>query len=114
MPRHRRATGAPAASPADQADHGTGRRWPAAGRGANHRAHILFPDRTGVYPAGTQAVPALRMTLTYSVANGQSCSLDSFPEQLHNPRTDHATFANLMPDSLMSAVVDCINRGRHC
>lgn len=82
---------------------------------ANHRAHIVFPDKnTGACPAGTKAVPELRMRLTYSVPSGRSFSLDSFPEQLHNPLTDHGDFVNVMPDGLMAGVVDCINRGRFC
>jgi hypothetical protein len=81
---------------------------------ANHRSHIVFPEASGACPAGTKAVPQLRFTLTYSVPNGQSFSLDTFPEQLHNPLTDHADFANVMPDKLMSQAVDCVNRGRRC
>lgn len=82
---------------------------------ANHRAHIVFPDKaTGACPAGTRAVPELRMILTYNVPSGRSFSLDSFPEQLHNPLTDHGDFVNVMPDTLMADAVDCINRGRSC
>jgi hypothetical protein len=81
---------------------------------ANHRAHVLFPDAAGACPAGTKAIPQLRMTLTYSVPSGRSYSVDSFPEQLHNPLTDHADFENLMPDSLMTTAVNCINRGQRC
>jgi hypothetical protein len=82
---------------------------------ANHRAHIVFPDAaSGACPAGTKAVPQLKMTLTYSVPGGRSYSLDTFPEQLHNPLTDHADFVNVMPDRLMSNAVNCINRGRRC
>jgi len=82
---------------------------------ANHRTHITFPDKTtGACPDGSKAVPELHMTLTYSVPSGRSFSLDSFPEQLHNPLTDHADFENVMPDALMANVVDCINRGRLC
>ena len=54
------------------------------------------------------------MTLTYTVPAGRSFALDTFPEQLHNPLTDHADFENVMPDALMASVVDCINRGRRC
>ena len=79
---------------------------------ANHRAHIVFPAADGRCPRGTQAVPQLRMTLTFRVPNGPRFALDTFPEQLHNPLTDHADFANVMPDELMASVVDSINRGR--
>jgi hypothetical protein len=81
---------------------------------ANHRTHIVFPDQGGACPQGTQPVPQLRMTLTYSVPQGPSYALDAFPEQLHNPITDHGDFVNVMPDRLMRFVVDCINRGRRC
>ncbi|MFI6477021.1 DUF1996 domain-containing protein [Nonomuraea sp. NPDC050663] len=80
---------------------------------ANHRTHVLFPQG-GRCPAGTRAIPQLRMILTYSVPTGPSYALDAFPEQKHNPITDHADFANVMPDRLMSTVVNCINRGRRC
>jgi hypothetical protein len=82
---------------------------------ANHRAHIVFPDKaTGACPEGTKAVPQLRLTLTYRVPSGRSFAVDSFPDQLHNPLTDHADFVNVMPDGLMRTVVDCINSGRDC
>ncbi|WP_242579633.1 DUF1996 domain-containing protein [Streptomyces sp. MST-110588] len=83
---------------------------------ANHRTHIVFPDRvTGRCPAATKAVPQLRMRLTYSVpARPLAFAVDSFPEQLHKPVTDHADFADFMPRSLMAAAVRCINSGRRC
>jgi hypothetical protein len=81
---------------------------------ANHRTHVVFPGQNGACPQGTRAIPQLRMTLAYSVPQGQSFALDAFPEQKHNPVTDHADFANVMPDRLMRFVVDCINRGRRC
>jgi hypothetical protein len=54
------------------------------------------------------------MVLSYDVPTGSLISLDSFPEQKHNPLTDHADFANLMPDALMRLAVNCINTGRTC
>lgn len=81
---------------------------------ANHRTHILFPDRAGQCPAGTNAVPQLRMTISYSLPAQRVFALDSFPEQLRNPATDHGDFANLMPRSLMNRAVNCINRGQRC
>ncbi|GAA3131312.1 hypothetical protein GCM10020001_061820 [Nonomuraea salmonea] len=54
------------------------------------------------------------MTLTYAVPQGPSFALDAFPEQKHNPVTDHADFVNVMPDRLMQNVVNCINQGRRC
>jgi len=81
---------------------------------ANHRTHVTFPAANGRCAAGTKAIPQLRMTLGYSVPRGASFAVDSFPEQLHNPITDHADFENVMPARLMNTVVNCINRGRRC
>ncbi|MBG0829151.1 DUF1996 domain-containing protein [Planomonospora sp. ID67723] len=81
---------------------------------ANHRTHVLFPDENGACPAGTRPVPQLRMTLAYATPRTPSFALDAFPEQLHNPVTDHADFANVMPDRLMRFAVNCINQGRRC
>ncbi|MFB4266254.1 DUF1996 domain-containing protein [Nonomuraea sp. GTA35] len=81
---------------------------------ANHRTHVVFPDQGGACPQGTRAIPQLRMTLAYNVPQGPSYAVDAFPEQKHNPVTDHGDFANVMPDRLMQFVVSCINRGRRC
>ena len=81
---------------------------------ANHRTHVLFPDSGGACPAGTKAIPQLRMTLTYRVPQGKVFAVDAFPEQLHNPVTDHGDFANVMPAALMDRAVNCINTGRRC
>ncbi|MGW4473683.1 DUF1996 domain-containing protein [Nonomuraea sp. NPDC004354] len=81
---------------------------------ANHRTHVVFPGQGGACPQGARAIPQLRMILAYSVPQGPSYALDAFPEQLHNPVTDHADFANVMPDRLMAFAVNCINRGRRC
>jgi hypothetical protein len=81
---------------------------------ANHRAHIVFPSQNGSCPSRTTAVPQLRLSLTYSVPNGRSFAVDSFPEQLHDPVTDHGDFTNVMPAGLMTFVVGCINGGRRC
>jgi outer membrane biosynthesis protein TonB len=81
---------------------------------ANHRTHVLFPDKSGACPAGTQAIPQLRMTLTFRVPPGKVYAVDAFPEQLHNPVTDHGDFVNVMPVALMDRAVTCINSGRRC
>jgi hypothetical protein len=81
---------------------------------ANHRDHIKFPDTRGRCAAGTKAVPALQMRLTYNVPRGSLFVLDSFPDEKHNPVTDHGDFVNVMPDRLMTRVVQCINRGQRC
>ncbi|MFE7121293.1 DUF1996 domain-containing protein [Streptomyces sp. NPDC057654] len=82
---------------------------------ANHRTHLTFPDKTtGRCQSGFKAVPQLRMTLAYKVPPGPNFAVDSFPEQLRKPVTDHADFANFMPGALMDSVVRCINSGRRC
>jgi len=81
---------------------------------ANHRTHIVFPDKSGACPANTQPVPALRMTLTYDVPAGPVFAVDGFPEVRHNPSTDHGDFVNVMPAATMKRVVDCLNSGRNC
>ncbi len=81
---------------------------------ANHRTHILFPDAKGACPAGTKAVPQLRITLAYDVPQNAKFAVDGFPDQLHNPITDHNDFVNVMSKRLMADVVNCINSGRRC
>ncbi|GAB3479056.1 DUF1996 domain-containing protein [Amycolatopsis cihanbeyliensis] len=81
----------------------------------NHRDHLRFVERDGECPRGTRAVPQLRYTLVYDTPNEvQGFALDSFPEQAHNPKTDHAAFINVMPRRLMNFAVRCINSGRSC
>jgi Domain of unknown function (DUF1996) len=81
---------------------------------ANHRDHIKFPDQRGRCAAGTKAVPALQMRLTYNVPRGSLFVLDSFPDEKHSPLTDHGDFVNVMPQRLMNRVVQCVNSGRRC
>jgi hypothetical protein len=77
-----------------------------------HRTHTSFADpTTGACPAGTKAIPQLRITLSYRVPDGASYALDTFPEQLRKAVTDHSDFENVMPDRLMRVVVAAINRG---
>jgi hypothetical protein len=83
---------------------------------ANHRSHIVFqlPDGSGRCPKSTVAVPKLTIKLEYNVPPGRSFALDGFPEQLHNPITDHNDFIDVMPDSLMAQAANCINTGQRC
>ncbi|QES51688.1 hypothetical protein DEJ50_31395 [Streptomyces venezuelae] len=78
------------------------------------RTHLRFAAPNGVCPQGTFAVPELRISLAYEVPPGARIALDSFPEQRHSPRTDHAMFVNVMTDDRMAGIVACINEGRHC
>jgi len=81
---------------------------------ANHRTHVAFARPDGTCPDGFQPIPQLVQRITYSVPPGPSYALDSFPEQLHKPITDHSDFINVMPERLMQRAVNCINSGRRC
>ncbi|WP_246278354.1 DUF1996 domain-containing protein [Phytohabitans rumicis] len=80
----------------------------------NHRAHLVFPVVGGACPAGTFAVPRLRVTLEYARPDGDRFAIDAFPNQGNSPRTDHAFFVNLMPVPLMAKIVRCLNTGVAC
>jgi hypothetical protein len=84
----------------------------------NHRDHIVFADDNGNCKNGFKAVPQLVVTLTYNIPQdvqekGQY-KVDSFPEEEHDPFSDHDDFANVMSNQIMSRVVDCINEGKTC
>ncbi|MFF7856216.1 DUF1996 domain-containing protein [Streptomyces sp. NPDC007904] len=90
---------------------------------ANHRTHMAFVDAAGNCPAGFKAVPQLVQRIVYDVDapsledGGRTTPLfavDSFPEQLHKPVTDHGDFINVFDEDLMREMVDCINSGRTC
>ncbi|MEU7151388.1 DUF1996 domain-containing protein [Streptomyces sp. NPDC045456] len=81
---------------------------------ANHRTHVVFPGRNGQCGNGFRPIPRLVQRLTYAIPPNTSYAVDSFPDQLHNPVTDHGDFINLMPQRLMRTAVDCINSGRDC
>ncbi|MER6956751.1 DUF1996 domain-containing protein [Streptomyces sp. NPDC000618] len=90
---------------------------------ANHRTHVAFAAADGTCPAGFEAVPQLVQRIVYDVDapslqdGGKTTPLfavDSFPEQLHKPVTDHGDFINVFDEKLMREMVDCINVGRTC
>ncbi|MET9699888.1 DUF1996 domain-containing protein [Streptomyces sp. NPDC006529] len=81
---------------------------------ANHRTHVAFAGKDGACPAGFKAIPQLVQRIVYGVAPGARFAVDSFPEQLHKPVTDHGDFINVMSDGLMANAVRCINGGRAC
>jgi len=90
---------------------------------ANHRTHVAFADASGACPNGFEAIPQLVQRIVYDVKapslqdGGRTTPLfavDSFPEQLHKPVTDHGDFINVFDASLMKEVVSCINGGRNC
>ncbi|MEJ1196433.1 MULTISPECIES: DUF1996 domain-containing protein [unclassified Streptomyces] len=89
---------------------------------ANHRDHMAFVQADGSCGNGFQAIPQLQVRLVYdiptpTIENGSvqnPYAVDSFPEQLHKPITDHNDFINVMDEDLMNEVVDCINSGEDC
>ncbi|NUK91517.1 DUF1996 domain-containing protein [Streptomyces lunaelactis] len=81
---------------------------------ANHRTHVTFARPNGACPKGFRAIPQLVQRITYKIAPGSVFAVDSFPEQLHKPVTDHGDFINVMSASLMRKAVSCINNGRRC
>ncbi|MEU5624758.1 DUF1996 domain-containing protein [Streptomyces tendae] len=90
---------------------------------ANHRTHMAFAAADGSCPEGFRAVPRLVQRVVYDVAapsledGGKTVPLfavDSFPEQLHKPVTDHSDFINVFDEDLMGEMVECINSGREC
>jgi hypothetical protein len=85
---------------------------------ANHRTHIVFPDQAGRCAAGFTAVPQLRITLVYDIPHDiqvkKQYKVDSFPSEKHNPLSDHDDFANVMSQSIMNQLVNCINRNKTC
>nr|WP_079176493.1 DUF1996 domain-containing protein [Streptomyces sp. MUSC 14] len=90
---------------------------------ADHRTHMAFTGPDGSCPAGFRAIPQLVQRIVYDVRapslrdGGRTVPLfaiDSFPDQLHKPVTDHSDFINLFDARLMREMVDCINSGRAC
>ncbi|MFF3071570.1 DUF1996 domain-containing protein [Kitasatospora sp. NPDC057904] len=81
---------------------------------ANHRSHTAFANDRGQCPKGFHPVPQLVMTVSYVIPPGQFYAVDSFPEQVHKPVTDHADFINVMNRPLMDKAVACINSGMKC
>ncbi|MFG2768808.1 DUF1996 domain-containing protein [Streptomyces sp. NPDC048350] len=82
---------------------------------ANHRTHVAFADpASGRCGNGFRAIPQLVQRIVYDVPPGPGFAVDSFPEQLHKPITDHGDFINVFDQGLMRRVVSCINEGRRC
>ncbi|MGZ3146485.1 DUF1996 domain-containing protein [Lentzea chajnantorensis] len=86
---------------------------------ANHRDHVRFADKqTGACPQGFKAIPQLRISISYDISRdvqqkGQY-QLDAFPEENHNPFSDHNDFANVNSEQTMNKIVKCVNDGRKC
>ncbi|MER5253694.1 DUF1996 domain-containing protein [Streptomyces sp. NPDC002855] len=82
---------------------------------ANHRTHVAFADaRSGACPQGFKAIPQLVQRIVYDVPPGPGFAVDSFPEQLHKPITDHGDFINVFDERLMNRMAKCINSGQRC
>ncbi|XXZ48857.1 DUF1996 domain-containing protein [Streptomyces cavourensis] len=81
---------------------------------ANHRTHVAFARADGRCPKGFRAIPQLVQRIVYDVPPGPGFAVDSFPEQLHKPITDHGDFINVFDQRLMKTMVRCINDGRRC
>jgi hypothetical protein len=85
----------------------------------NHRKHVAFADQaTGACPQGFRAIPQLRITVAYDIpqdvqTKGQY-ALDSFPEENHNPFSDHNDFINVNSAQTMQRIATCINKGKNC
>ncbi len=81
---------------------------------ANHRTHVAFAGADGRCPSGFKAIPQLVQRIVYDVPPEPNFAVDSFPEQLHKPVTDHGDFINVFADREMRRLVSCINRGDRC
>ncbi|MCX4761451.1 DUF1996 domain-containing protein [Streptomyces sp. NBC_01275] len=89
---------------------------------ANHRTHVAFAAADGTCANGFKAIPQLQVRLVYNVPtptiqNGvvkNAYAVDTFPENLHKPITDHNDFINFFSTNLMNKMVNCINTGKKC
>ncbi|GAB2584385.1 DUF1996 domain-containing protein [Streptomyces capparidis] len=81
---------------------------------ANHRTHVAFAAADGSCPQGFRAIPQLVQRLVYDVPAQPNFAVDSFPEQLHKPVTDHGDFVNVLSDRQNRQVANCLNSGRRC
>ncbi len=80
----------------------------------DHTEHLRYPDESGECGDDEVPVPALRITVDYDPPPGRSFAIDSFPEQQHDPITDHALLEYLSSKSRAQAGAHCINSARRC
>jgi hypothetical protein len=85
----------------------------------NHRDQVAFADKTtGACPQGFVAIPQLRITLSYDIPRNVQIkgqyALDSFPEENHNPFSDHNDFINVNSAQTMQRIATCINKAKVC
>jgi hypothetical protein len=81
---------------------------------ADLRSHMAYPDEQGDCSDGFEPVPALRITLTYDQPAGRAFSIDSFPDNQHDPSTDHSDYENFARQDLNDAGLTCIQQGQEC
>ena len=80
----------------------------------DHISHTAFPDSKGNCEDGFEPIPALREVLTYNQPGGKAFSIDSFPDNQHDPTTDHGDFENVASETQNQAVANCINKNQQC
>jgi len=78
------------------------------------RSHISFPDSRGRCDSDETALPALRITLTYDQPEGRAFAIDTFPDNQHDPTTDHSDFMHFSSVARAEAGAECINTGQRC
>ncbi|MDD7920473.1 DUF1996 domain-containing protein [Actinomycetospora callitridis] len=78
------------------------------------RSHIFFPDDQGNCESDQEPIPALRITLKYDQPEGRTFQIDSFPNEQHDPRTDHSDFHNIASQASNDAGAECINENQDC
>ncbi|WP_433787409.1 DUF1996 domain-containing protein [Actinomycetospora sp. CA-101289] len=81
----------------------------------DHTTHIVYPDEDGECDDDAVPVPALRITVGYQdPPPGRLFAIDSFPEQQHDPITDHTLLEYLSSERRAQEGVECINAARRC
>ena len=81
----------------------------------DHTTHIVYPDENGECDEDLIPVPALRITVSYDdPPPGRQFAIDSFPEQQHDPITDHALLEYLSSERRAQEGAACINAARRC
>lgn len=78
------------------------------------RSHMEFPDSKGNCQDGFEPIPALQYKLTYDQPAGKGFSIDSFPDNQHDPTTDHGDFENVASTTQNDATAKCINEKQTC
>lgn len=79
---------------------------------ASHRTHVVFPLPGGACPPRTFPIPRLRITVGYDIPPGRPFAIDSFPDELRDPATDHAMFINVLPEPVMADLTRRLNSSR--